>query len=109
MRILKFIVEDQIIKQDPSCDFDNLVPGSEGYLFAEFTFSPIWDGFVKVATFHSPMGREYPPRAIGDGNACMIPAEALTHKKFKIGVIGKKENVRLTTNEVTVFQNGGTV
>ena len=40
MRTLKFIVEGQIIKQDPSCDFTNLVPGTEGYLRAEFSFSP---------------------------------------------------------------------
>lgn len=109
MRILKFIVEDQIIKQDPNCDFSKLVPGSEGYLFAEFVFSPVWEGAVKVATFHSPMGREYPPQAIYDTNRCMIPAEALTHKKFKVGVIGKKGNIRLTTNKVTVIQDGGAI
>ena len=39
MRTLKFIVEGQIIKQDPNCDFSNLVPGTEGYLRAEFSFS----------------------------------------------------------------------
>lgn len=109
MRILKFIVDDQIIKQDPNCDFDNLIPGSEGYLFAEFTFSPVWNGVVKVATFHSPMGREYPPQALEDGKTCMIPAEALKHRSFRVGVIGKKDNIKITTNKVAVRQNGGTV
>ena len=39
MRTLKFIVNGQIIKQDPKCDFSNLIPASEGYLVAEFSFS----------------------------------------------------------------------
>ena len=34
MRSLKFIVNGQIIEKDPSFDFDNLVPGSDGYLKA---------------------------------------------------------------------------
>lgn len=107
MRILKFIVEDQIIKQDPTCDFDNLVPGSEGYVIAKFKFSPVWDGFAKVITFHSPMGREFPPKTLDDGETCLIPEEALKHRKFKIGVIGRKDKVKLTTNKVTIRQNGG--
>ena len=107
MRTLKFIVDDQIIKQDPSCDFDNLVPGTEGYLRAEFIFSPEWSGCVKVATFSSAMGREYPPQILKDGKSCMIPAEALTKKVFKVGVIGKKNNLKMTTNKVAVYQHGG--
>ena len=43
MRILKFVVENQKIKQDPSCDFSGLVAGTEGYLKAEFVFSKEWD------------------------------------------------------------------
>lgn len=38
MRTLKFIVDEQIIRQDPNCDFSNLVPGSKGYLQAYFHF-----------------------------------------------------------------------
>jgi len=107
MRTLKFIVEDQIIKQDPNCDFDNLVPGSEGYLRAEFEFSPIWDGHVKVAAFYSPMGKEYPPQILKDGKWCMIPSEALSRNTFTIRVIGKNGASKLTTDRVAVSQNGG--
>ena len=39
MRTLKFIVDGQILRQDPTCDFSNIVPGTEGYLIAEFAFS----------------------------------------------------------------------
>lgn len=107
MRTLRFIVEDQIIKQDPNCDFNDLVPGTKGYLQAEFVFSPEWNGFVKVATFHSIMGKEYPPQVLKDGKTCTIPVEALKRRTFKVGVIGKKNGVNMTTNKVAVSQNGG--
>lgn len=109
MRTLKFIVEDQIIKQDPKCDFSNLIPGSEGYLEAEFSFSKEWDGCAKVVGFYSPLGREYPPRVLSDGRTCVIPFEALEKKTFKIQVIGKKNGFKLKTNKVVVYQNGGKV
>lgn len=108
MRVLKFIVDGQIIKQDPTCDFDNLVPGSEGYLQAEFSFSPEWTGFAKVAAFFSVMGREYPPAVLKDGTTCTIPAEALKKQVFKIQVLGRGQNsAKLTTNRIEVRQNGG--
>lgn len=107
MRKLKFIVNDQIITQDPTCDFSGLVPGTEGYLQAEFAFSPEWKGCVKVAGFWSQTGKEYPPQVLKDGKTCMIPAEALKKRVFEIRVIGKRGSVRMQTNEVAVCQNGG--
>lgn len=110
MRTLKFIVEDQLIKPDPSCDFSGLVPGTEGYLRASFTFSPEWNDTARVAAFWSPMGKEYPPKALDNENACMIPSEALKNKTFKVQVIGKSEDgMKLTTNKVTVCQDGGNI
>ena len=107
MRTLKFIVEGQIIKQDPNCDFSYLVPGTEGYLRAEFSFSPEWNGCVKVASFWSAVGDEYPPQVLTDGMSCIIPAEATQRYAFKVGVIGKGATVKLLTNRAIVKQNGG--
>ena len=107
MRTLKFVVEGQIIKQDPNCDFTNLVPGTEGYLRAEFSFSPEWKGCAKVASFWSAVGDEYPPQVLADGKSCLIPAEATQRYAFKVGVVGKSGMTRLTTNTVIVKQNGG--
>lgn len=107
MRTLKFIVDKQIIKRDPNCNFDDLVPGSEGYLQAEFTFSPEWNSCVKVVAFWSVMGKEYPPQKLEDGKTCMIPAEALKKQQFKVQVVGMKKGFKLKTNKVTVSQNGG--
>lgn len=107
MRSVRFIVNEQIIKQDPTCDFSDLVPGTEGYLQAEFVFSPEWNGYVKVAKFCSNMGREYTPQVLKDGKTCLVPAEALKKRVFKVSIVGKKEKLKLTTNKVAVSQNGG--
>jgi hypothetical protein len=107
MRTLKFIVDGQSIKQNPSCDFSGLVPGTEGYLKAEFIFSADWNDTVKVAGFFSNMGKEYEPQILKDGKTCMIPAEALRNRIFKVQVIGKRGDYKILTNKVTVSQNGG--
>lgn len=107
MKTLKFIVDGQIIRIDPNCDFSGLVPGSEGYLEAEFAFSSEWSGFTKVAAFYSMLGREYPPQILADGKSCLIPAEALKRRIFKIRVIGKRGDSKIQTNKVEIQQKGG--
>lgn len=107
MRTLKFVVDGQTIKPNPNCDFTGLYPGSEGYLRAEFSFSSEWKKCVKVAAFYSALGTEYPPQLLEDGKSCIIPAEALVRKVFKVRVIGKDDDIKMRTNKVTVSQNGG--
>lgn len=108
MRTLKFIVDGLIIKPDPSCDFSNLVPGTAGYLQAEFKFSNEWNGTTKVAGFYSILGKEYTPQVLNAANTCVIPAEALKGSKFKIQVCGSRGvDFKLKTDKVTVCQNGG--
>lgn len=106
MRTLKFIVDGQTIKLDPGCDFSGLVPGSSGYLQAEFSFSQDWSGAVKIAGFYSVLGREFPPQILNDGKTCIIPAEALKKKTFKVQVVGKKNDTIIRTNKLAVSQNG---
>lgn len=107
MRTLRFIVEDQILKIDSTCDFSNLVPGTENYLRAEFIFPKEWNSYVKIAAFFSPLGTEYAPQILKDGRSCIIPAEALVRRKFKIQVYGKNNDGQIKTNKLTVCQNGG--
>lgn len=106
MRTLSFIVDGQIISKNPDCDFSDLVPGTTGYLKAEFIFSNEWKGTVKVASFWRN-GYECPPQILKDGTSCMIPTEALTSRRFKIAILGKNEKIKLTTNKIEVEQNGG--
>jgi hypothetical protein len=107
MRTLKFIVDGQVIKPDPECDFGGLVPGTEGYLQAEFSFSKEWDGCAKVVAFYSLLGKEYPPQVLKDGKICVIPSEALKRRVFTVQVLGRKRGMKLSTNKAAVSQNGG--
>lgn len=107
MRTLKFVVNGQIIKPDPTCNFNGLYPGSEGYLEAEFTFDKEWENTVKVVGFFSNMGREYAPQPLKDGKTCVIPTDALKNRVFKIQVIGKTADRKLITNKLAINQKGG--
>lgn len=109
MRVLKFIVEGQVIKQDPDCDFSGLVPGTKEYLQAEFSFSKDWNGYTKVAAFYSVLGKEYEPKKLIDGKYCLIPAAALERRVFKVRIIGKKKDSTMRSNKLAVKQNGGGV
>lgn len=106
MRTLNFIVKDQIITKDPNCDFGGLVPGTNDYIRAHFSFSPEWDKYGKVATFWSMLGKEYTPQIIMNGT-CKIPTEALKKMRFKVQVSGIKDGSIIKTNKVTVCQDGG--
>ena len=53
------------------------------------------------------LGTEHDPQILEDGKTCMIPAEALKRRKFKIQVIGRGPTVKLTTNKIMINQNGG--
>lgn len=109
MKTLKFIVNGQSITLDPECDVNSLVPGTNGFVRAKFTFSPEWDRCIKVAAFYSNLGTEYPPQALKNGEVCDIPAEALKKSIFKVKVFGKKNDYTICTNKVTVHQKGGRV
>lgn len=107
MRVLQFIVDGNVIKQDPDCDFTGLFPGKEDRIRAEFTFSKDWQKRVKVAAFWSVMGTEFEPQEIKDGESCMIPVEALRKVAFGVQVFGKYRGVKVETNKVMVYQSGG--
>lgn len=107
MRTLRFIVDNQIIRQDPYCNFDNLVPGSEKQIQAEFVFSKDWNGFQKVVAFYNSLGREIGAKALISSRSCYIPSEVLKQSVFKIQVIGANDTKKLRTNKVEVHQKGG--
>jgi hypothetical protein len=109
MRTIQFNVNKQTLSLDPSCDISGLVPGTKGYLLANFSFSSEWDGCVKVAAFFSNLGREFEPQVLANGTSCVIPAEALAKSIFKVQVIGQKGDYNLQTNKVIVHQKGGKV
>lgn len=106
MRTLRFIVDNKTIKQDPTCDFSGLFPGRNPNVRAEFSFSSEWDKKVKVAAFWSILDVEYTPQEIDEDMGCLIPTEALVKPTFKIQVLGKRGNDRITTNKLMIRQGG---
>lgn len=106
MRVLEFIVDGQILTKNPSCDFENIVSGTEGYLQAHFSFSPEWNGFVKAASFWRG-NRECTPQLLEDGYTCVISADALTGSSFGVSIVGKKGTQVISTDRVEVKQKGG--
>ena len=105
MRSLKFNVSGQIVSPDQSCDFTGLVPGTEGYLKAEFSFSEEWNGCGKIGEFRRYVTSE-PVSVKLVGDACVIPAEALKGEAFKVSVIGIRRGFRIQTNMTEVRQDG---
>ena len=107
MRTLRFIVDGQTIKQDPTCDFTNLFSDKNSNVCAEFAFSSEWNDKIKVAAFWSMLDKEYEPQALDDKNSCVIPSDALKRASFKIQVLGLRGSEKLTTNKLTILQTGG--
>ena len=102
-RDLAFIVEDQELSKDPSCDFSGLVPGSSGYLRVVFVFHGLWDTLAKAAVF-STNGVESAMPITND--SCVIPDSVLKEKSFSIRLVGKNSQQMLQTNRLVVNQLG---
>lgn len=109
MKTLKFNITGQTITLDPNCSEMDLVPGTNGYVQAEFNFSSEWDNCLKVVAFYSNLGREFEPRVLKGGKVCDIPPEVLKRSIFKLKVLGKKSDYELCTDKLTVYQRGGNV
>lgn len=110
MRVLRFIVEDQVVTPDPQCEeFGKLILGG-GDIRLDFYFSKEWRERIKVAAFYSAMGKEYESQVIKNGRSCMVPAEALEKREFKVQIYGRTSDSGVyKTNKLTVRQNGGAV
>lgn len=104
MRTLSFIVNEQQIKKDPRCDFSQISPNTIGYLKAKFILRKGWGGCRIAASFWC-LGKEYAALVSQDGT-CIIPDQALTWDNFKVSLTGVKEGYRITTNKITVEQEG---
>ena len=109
MKNLKFNVSGDKITPDPTCDFSGLYPRMTEPVRLEFSFSPEWEGGVKVAAFWSVMGREYPPRVIEDDMSCIVPPEALQNEIFKVQILGKHNGKKTSTFKRAVYLKGDSV
>lgn len=104
MKTLKFIVTDQSLKKDPTCDFSDWGSGDDNYVKAEFSFSPDWQGYPKAAVF-TRMRKDYAAPIIK--NSCMIPSEALIGEFFQMMLVVERNGTRFTTNRLTIRRPTG--
>lgn len=102
-RILRFIVNGQTIIKDPMCDFSKICPGTSGYLKAQFSTSGEWNGCNIAASFWC-LGKEY--AQIVKNGCCIIPEDALRWSNFQVSLTGMKGDYKITSNKVTVNQEG---
>lgn len=101
MRLLVFNVDSQRIQKDPSCDFSNIVAGTNNYLRAKFTFSDEWRGCVKAVSFWRGE-KEY--AVLLNNDECDIPSEVLVGATFRVSVTGQRNGCFIPTNKILVRQ-----
>jgi len=104
METLRFLIKGQMIKKDPACPFNRMVAGSFNYYVAEFEMDEGWNGYSCLAKFNVDGRLSYEPIVKGK---VTIPEDVLKYKKFSVGVIGKKGDIILNTNETKIIQIGG--
>lgn len=105
MRNLDFIISEQNIQKKTGCNFSGISPGTANYLRCRFSFSSEWAGYVKVAEF-----RKY---AFSDpvsvpiyNNECYVPGEVTSGPSWKVRIVGKRKNIKITTCDCEVKQEG---
>lgn len=103
MRELRFVVKNDRLSKDPTCDFAGIQRGSSGFLRCAFQFSAGWDGYRRLAVFASAGGEA--AVEIVDGVAQM-PAQVLEGRSVQVKVMGVKPGARFTTNAIFLRLEG---
>lgn len=103
MRYLDFKAEGQSLVKIG--DHENLVAGTEGYLYARFNFSEEWAGTKKIVTMEWNGCTQFVP--LVSGNSFQIPAECLKYNRIYLCVEGRKGGYRIKTNKAVISQTGG--
>lgn len=101
MRTLEFLITGQTISIAPGCDTNGLVAGSVGYLKAVFHMDSAWQGCKIAASFWNG-SKEY--AVLVRNGTCEIAAEALTGHIFGVSLTGVKDNYRIQTNKLQLYQ-----
>ncbi len=100
---IRFKTEEQRLVR---VDRKTVAEGSMNFLFAEFEFDEVWNGFVKKAVFEH-RGKAY-SQVLTD-NICAVPCEVICQDAFCVSLIGLdgEENVRITSTKVKVGVENG--
>lgn len=109
METLRFKVKGQIMKKDSYAPSARMVAGTANYYCAEFLMDSVWNGFACLAEFTAGDSSVAIPITMqsGVGYGVMIPEDILANRLFSVRVIGQKDDTRLVTNSVKIYQSGG--
>lgn len=98
MRMLKFVVEGQLLKKDG--DFSGIRAGSVNYLKCQFASSdPDWKKSKKAAVFN-----DIYPVPLDETQSCMVPEEVTSDRSFRVQLVGQNGKTRIVTNAVLIEQ-----
>ena len=95
---LCFEINNQKLTEIPNKDF--LVNKTQNYLSLNFSFSSEWDDFIKYVILKDTKNRPYLFHYTDE--AVIVPSIILQNKYFRITCFGWHDDVRVTTNEISV-------
>ena len=101
MRVLKFHVKGTNVEKDSSCDFDNIVRGSNNWLQLEFVFDKEWNRTSRVISLKNLDGNE---RNIILQNKVVLPEEVTKDSIFSFVLYGKCGDRKIQTNRMIINQ-----
>lgn len=79
-----------------------IASGGVGEDFVEFSFCPLWDGYIKTGVFYNNRGVFYSP--LDENDTCVVPCQALEIPgNLFIAVFGYRDGVT-RTSEVLQYQ-----
>lgn len=107
MRTLEFILDKQILRKDPKCDYRNLILGTKGYLSFHFSFSKDWDGCNKAIQFLDKNDHEIDAFLLDDSDSITIPDEIAALQAISFRVHGVKNGYLIISSVITVYQKEG--
>ena len=102
MRDITLNLSEQTLSKIGSCDYSNIVRGSNNYLRIVLKTDIQWNNMVKIITVRTLGGIEY--NTIYEHTGVLLPKEVTKNSYFEVLVTGKKGNQLVKTNSVIINQ-----
>ena len=102
MRDIVLNLSKQTLSKIGSCDYSNIVRGSNNYLRIVLKTDIQWNDMAKVVTVRTLGGIEY--NAIYEPTGVLLQEEVTKNSYFEVIVTGKNGNQIVKTNSVIINQ-----
>lgn len=102
MRDIILNLSEQTLNKIDSCDYSNIVRGSNDYLRIVLKTDIQWNNMAKVVTVRTLGGIEY--NTIYEPTGVLLPEEVTKNSYFEVMVTGKNGNQIVKTNSVIINQ-----